>query len=1163
MTAPPRQSGTEGALAVRMFGQLEMNLDGAPFKFATPRKSLQVLAYLLLHRRAPVTREYLAYVLFPDDEEAVARTRLRSTIGDMQKILPGPIERYVSVEGESIAWNSEASLWLDVDTFEAASADPNRLNEAIALYRGDLLPQIYDEWIESERERHRNTYLRCLGEAVSLARRNADFGSAIEAARKILTVDPWREDVVRRIIAMRYESGDRSGALSEYRQFAKRLREEMGADPMPETAGIIERIQRGLEIPADGEAAPQAASAGKPVLPFVGRGKELGELLDAWNGVARGRGTFVFLGGETGIGKSRLALEFAHIVEERGGRVLIGRTGFPEAVPYESVSDALRGALPLVSALKADLSLAAVASIVPELRERVDLPELPRLTPESELARLFDALAQALGQLSKQRPLLLLLEDVHWGGPATQEMLQFLLRRVAGKRVMVLLTFRDDETPRTHPLQRLRNDAQATLGAQTIRLGRLSDSDVADICAALPDERSWPVQKFAEVSQGHPHFLTQLVLDMREGTSEASVDALGPLLLRRIERLSSDARTAAEIAACIGDNFSRDAVREVSAWDDATIDGALDELLDRRIVRETSGRGLFEYSFAHHAVHEAVESSVPPQRDAVRRRRVARVLEELYPERATELSALIARHYDLGGDAANAARSYLDAARHAIAIGAVDEARSHCERGTALALDLRLRCELLLERSLVESRRAEASSWNAALDELERAEAELGDITIHRAALLQRYEYGRSCDDRPARINAAAELRRSVQDEDPYWQAQAYLTELRLAYDEDRFADAVAAGERGLVHSRKAGDHETTTRLLCEMALAEAQRGHRSAATELFRATREAASQAADPTIQMLPVHSELGAAHLWRDNARAVELGRQWLELAIQFGDRAQQAKAHNMLAIVITATGKNFSEARQHFAAAAKLYSETIISREYAAVNPTGNRAILETRVGFFDRGLALSERALEMFTGAGNVRGRAISLDNLVFLRAYAGDFAGARNAAQEAIELARSMELGLNEASILENLAFAEGTAGNLERALELAESSFEARARSQSQIWSCKTIADTALWHVKLGDMPAARAAVQRLLADEKSIVEGTDFPTYCYWAAAQIFHIDGRTGDAARMLAKGRHLLQSTAEDLEDEDRAQYLSIPWNADLLRAIEENVWPDPPR
>ncbi|HMF29278.1 MAG TPA: AAA family ATPase, partial [Candidatus Cybelea sp.] len=469
-----------------------MSLDGAPFKFATPRRSLQVLAYLLLHRSGPVTREYLAFVLFPDEDEADARARLRSTLSDMPKILPAPFERYITVDGENVAWNPGAPLWLDVDTFVEASEDPARLREAIELYRGDLLPQIYDEWIESARERYRNTYLRCLNDAVSAARRNADFGSAIESARKILAIDPWREDVVRRIVAMRYESGDRGGALNEYRDFAKRLREEMNADPMPETAALAERIQRGLELPGGDDEPAHVAPSATHVLPFVGRNDELNSLLETWNAVKSGRGTFAFVAGETGIGKSRLATEFAHIVEERGGRVLTGTTSYPEAVPYEGITDALRGALPLLAALKPDLSLAALASLVPELHARVALPDLPRLSPESERIRLFDAVARALARVATQRPLLLLLEDLHWAGLATHDLLQFLMRRIAGTRAMLLITYRDDETPRPHPLQRLRNDAQATLAARTIRLGRLSDSDVADICAALPDERAWP-----------------------------------------------------------------------------------------------------------------------------------------------------------------------------------------------------------------------------------------------------------------------------------------------------------------------------------------------------------------------------------------------------------------------------------------------------------------------------------------------------------------------------------------------------------------------------------------------------------------------------------------------------------------------------------------------
>ncbi|HMF28215.1 MAG TPA: AAA family ATPase, partial [Candidatus Cybelea sp.] len=450
-------SKTAGHLDIRLFGHLEVSLDGARFKLATPRKSLQVLAYLLLHRDAPVSREYLAFLLYPDDEEGTARTKLRATLSELPKILPSPAGRYVSVDTEKVAWNPDADVWLDVAAFDAAAGDRARLGEAIDLYRGDLLPEIYDEWLEVIRERYRNIYLRCLTDLVSEARRNANLPLALETARKVLAVDPWREDIVRRIIAMRYASGDRAGALREYADFSKRLQAEMGADPMPETVAVAERISRDT-APEDGEAAeePRSLGNGSAFLPFVGRRDEMERLLETWSRVARGRGACVFVGGEPGIGKSRLVAEFAHAVEERGGRVLIGVTSSPEAVPYESVVDALRSALALVAGLKPGMALACVAALLPELHGRMTLQDVPALDADRERIRLYESLFRCIADLAAPRPVLLILEDLHWAEAASLDLLQFLLRRIAGVPVMVVATYRDEESPRLAGFHRLR-----------------------------------------------------------------------------------------------------------------------------------------------------------------------------------------------------------------------------------------------------------------------------------------------------------------------------------------------------------------------------------------------------------------------------------------------------------------------------------------------------------------------------------------------------------------------------------------------------------------------------------------------------------------------------------------------------------------------------------
>lgn len=133
----------------------------------------------------------------------------------------------------------------------------------------------------------------------------------------------------------------------------------MSAEPMAETAAVAERITRGKAPADEGAGTERVASAdGSVILPFVGRHDEMERLLETWSRVAGGRGASAFVSGEAGIGKSRTAVEFAHAVEDRGGRVLVGTTSSPEAAPYESVVDALRSALPLAASLKPGIALA-------------------------------------------------------------------------------------------------------------------------------------------------------------------------------------------------------------------------------------------------------------------------------------------------------------------------------------------------------------------------------------------------------------------------------------------------------------------------------------------------------------------------------------------------------------------------------------------------------------------------------------------------------------------------------------------------------------------------------------------------------------------------------------------------------------------------------------
>jgi tetratricopeptide (TPR) repeat protein len=289
--------------------------------------------------------------------------------------------------------------------------------------------------------------------------------------------------------------------------------------------------------------------------------------------------------------------------------------------------------------------------------------------------------------------------------------------------------------------------------------------------------------------------------------------------------------------------------------------------------------------------------------------------------------------------------------------------------------------------------------------------------------------------------------------------------------------------------------------------------------------------------------------------------LGQRWLERATALADRPAEARARSRLGLTLTATGTRYAEAREHFAYAALFFTD--MGDMSKAAGEALNGAVLETRLGFFEKAVAATEKAVALFEGVRDGRGRVIGLANLGFLRACAGDLEGAQSAALEARELAQELEFGLIEASALENLAFAEAAAGKLTDAIAHAETALEVRARSQSQVWASKTLADLAVWHAALANLPAAHNHVRRMLADEKGLPDTTEWPEYCYWAAAQVFRLEGNMPEASRALDRARAVVQAAAEGLDATDRESFSAISWHIDIAAAAQRGIWPDPPR
>jgi non-specific serine/threonine protein kinase len=254
-------------LEIHLFGGLRVSLDAQPWRLTTLPRTLSLWGYLLLHRERPVARDTITYTLWPAAAETAARANLRRHLHDLRRALPlaPPGTPWVLAKRESLQWNPAAPFWLDVTEFELLSGPEDRLSEAVALYTGDLLPEINEDWAFTERERLRRLYFTDLHRLVTRHRERQEFAQAITLTQQLLAHDPLREDAVRDLIALHYAAGDRAAALQEYDRFKALLASELDVSPMSETVALYEMI-RTVAGPdeAVSESAHQSAAASAP-----------------------------------------------------------------------------------------------------------------------------------------------------------------------------------------------------------------------------------------------------------------------------------------------------------------------------------------------------------------------------------------------------------------------------------------------------------------------------------------------------------------------------------------------------------------------------------------------------------------------------------------------------------------------------------------------------------------------------------------------------------------------------------------------------------------------------------------------------------------------------------------------------------------------------------
>jgi predicted ATPase len=287
-------------LSARLLGGFELRWRDQPIRALGSGRLRSLLAYFLLHPGTSHRRAALASLLWPDSDEAQARTNLRKRLLELRRAIPFFAD-LLHEEGDVLVWAEHPGVWVDAVEFgrlAKTARTASDLEQAVELYRGELLPGCLDEWVLRERERLQQTYLGLLERLVHARQSEGAVPAALYYARLLVREDPLQESSYRLLMRLYASAGDRAAALRVYRLCAEVLRRELGVDPSSATTVLCERIRRGEDVVPNN--LPQ------PISRFVGRRRELGEIRRALE-----HARLVTLVGAGGCGKTRLALQVA------------------------------------------------------------------------------------------------------------------------------------------------------------------------------------------------------------------------------------------------------------------------------------------------------------------------------------------------------------------------------------------------------------------------------------------------------------------------------------------------------------------------------------------------------------------------------------------------------------------------------------------------------------------------------------------------------------------------------------------------------------------------------------------------------------------------------------------------------------------------------------
>jgi len=445
----------------------------------------------------------------------------------------------------------------------------------------------------------------------------------------------------------------------------------------------LEERSRKLPLPRAFALAPR--------FPLAGRAEQAERLRTAWKEAAAGTCRTGRIAGEPGVGKTRLAAELARAVDEDGAFVLLGRCDDGIGMPYQPFVEALSHVVGHASDADLPSLLGAGAGelcrLVPEIGSRIAGVSPTQADPESERYLLFEAVATCLSSLAQVAPVLLVLDDLHWAAEQTLRLLRHVLRSERSSSLLLLVTYRDTEVDRTHPLGALLADLRRDEGVDRLSLHGLDDEGIVELVERatgreLNDQARALARAVREETGGNPFFAIEVLVSLAERgsiyqgadgvwRSDVAVEHLGipegvkEVVGQRLSALPPSCDSVLHVAAVAGQEFELDLVARMVGDD---LEGVIDALESARaagLLDDLGGRPV-RYRFAHALVQQTLLDEIPTARRLRTHRAAAEAIEELRASSMERYLAALARHwYEAGTEPERAFGSSMAAARQA------------------------------------------------------------------------------------------------------------------------------------------------------------------------------------------------------------------------------------------------------------------------------------------------------------------------------------------------------------------------------------------------------------------------------------------------------------------------------------------------------------------